>query len=82
MSCGIPHPAIMSRNTGKHRKYSFGVFTLDVDLGTPIKSEHEVRLRPQSFAVLRILLRRPGCLVHRRTYSTRTWLYLCCPKSR
>ena len=55
------------------RQYSFGEFTLDVDGGALRKGSDEVRLRRQSFEVLRYLLEHHGRLVSKKELLDSVW---------
>lgn len=61
-------------NAGKpHRIYSFGGFTLNTARGFLLKNGVEVKLRPQAFEVLRILLEHHGSLVSRDALHAEVW---------
>lgn len=53
--------------------YTFGVFTLDIGRGALLRDDKEIRLRPQSFEILRILVTRRGNLVTRDELQTAVW---------
>lgn len=53
--------------------YSFRDFTLDIDRGALLRNTKEVRLRPQSFEVLRILIERHGRLVTKAELQKAIW---------
>ena len=53
--------------------YAFGAFTLDIERGALFKGDEEIKLRPQSFEVLRILIARRGKLVSREELHTALW---------
>jgi TolB-like protein/DNA-binding winged helix-turn-helix (wHTH) protein/tetratricopeptide (TPR) repeat protein len=53
--------------------YTFGAFTLDLGRGALLRGDEEIRLRPQSFEVLRILVMRRGQLVTRDELQTAVW---------
>ncbi|HZD53297.1 MAG TPA: winged helix-turn-helix domain-containing protein, partial [Woeseiaceae bacterium] len=63
----MPHAA------GNRRVYRFGDFTLDTGRASLCRRDEEIRLRPQSFAVLRLLLDRHGELVTREEFHTDVW---------
>ena len=53
-------------NGATHRGFRFGVFLLDTDRAALYQDGKLVKLRPQSFDVLRHLLERHGCLVEKQ----------------
>lgn len=55
------------------RTISFGDFSLDISRNALLKRGEEVRLRPQSFDVLRILVSQPGQLVSKSYLQERIW---------
>ena len=50
--------------------YAFGVFSLDTARGALLKNGVEIKLRPQSFEILRVLTSRSGILVTREELQT------------
>lgn len=63
----------MSIETEEHRTYSFGDFTLDVDRGALLHADDEIKLRPQSFEVLRYLLEHHGRLISKDELLDSVW---------
>lgn len=61
-----------TENTG-HRRYSFGEYTLDVDRGALLTNGAEIKLRPQSFEVLRYLVEHRGRLVSKDELLQTVW---------
>lgn len=59
-------------DTGQ-RQYCFGEFTLDVARGALRRGSDEVKLRRQSFEVLRYLVERPGRLVTKAELLDSVW---------
>ncbi len=53
--------------------YSFGEYTLDLGRGALLKAGADVRLRPKSFNVLRILIERHGQLVTKDELMSAVW---------
>ena len=53
--------------------YRFGEFTLDTARGVLLRNEQEISLRPQSIAVLQILLENHGHLVTKDELHERVW---------
>ncbi|MCZ6676359.1 MAG: winged helix-turn-helix domain-containing protein, partial [Candidatus Poribacteria bacterium] len=53
--------------------YTFGVFTLDTGRGALLKDGVEIKLRPQSFEILRVLVSRSGILVTREELQSAVW---------
>lgn len=53
--------------------YRFGEFTLDTTRGVLLRNQDEVNLRPQSIAVLQILLENHGQLVSKDELYDRVW---------
>lgn len=56
-----------------NRSYSFGEYTLDLRRGTLLKAGADVRLRPKSFEVLRLLVERHGELVSKEDLLSAVW---------
>ena len=56
-----------------HRSYSFGEHTLDISRGALLKDGADVRLRPKSFQVLRLLVERHGELVTKDELLDAVW---------
>lgn len=63
----------MSTGNGTHRGFSFGAFTLDLDRGALLKGGADIKLRPKSFEVLRLLLERHGRLVSKDELLHAVW---------
>ena len=63
----------MSNADGPHWIYCFGDFTLNTASGFLLKSGAEVKLRPQAFEVLQILLEQHGSLVSRDKLNADVW---------
>ena len=63
----------MSVAVEKHRTWKFGDFTLDVDRGSLMRDGVDVKLRPQSFAVLSYLIRHHGVLVTKQELLDDIW---------
>ncbi len=57
----------------KQLVYSFGDYSLDTGRGALLKHGEEIRLRPQSFDVLRILLEQQGSLVTKIHLQGEIW---------
>jgi len=57
----------------QHRSYSFGEYTLDLGRGALLKAGADVRLRPKSFNVLRLLIEKHGQLVTKEELLTAVW---------
>lgn len=55
------------------RRYTFGPFTLDLRRGALLRAGVEVKLRPKSFAVLRVLVERHGQLVSKDDLLSAVW---------
>lgn len=58
---------------GRQRTYSFGEYTLDLGRGALLKAGVEVKLRPKSFGVLRLLVERHGELVTKDEFINAVW---------
>jgi TolB-like protein/DNA-binding winged helix-turn-helix (wHTH) protein len=58
---------------GNHRTWSFGGFTLDADRGSLSRDGVDVKLRPQSFAVLSYLVQHHGVLVTKEELLDAIW---------
>ena len=56
-----------------HRSYSFGEYTLDLTRGALLKAGADVKLRPKSFEVLRVLVERHGQLVTKDELLSAIW---------
>ncbi len=56
-----------------NRSYSFGEYTLDLARGSVLKSGADVKLRPESFEVLRLLVERHGQLVTKDELLDAVW---------
>lgn len=56
-----------------HRGFSFAEFALDIDRAALLRSGTDVKLRPQSFDVLRILVKRQGTLVTKEELLREIW---------
>lgn len=56
-----------------NRSYSFGVYTLDLARGALLRSGADVKLRPKSFEVLRVLVERHGQLVTKEDLLDAVW---------
>ena len=54
-------------------RYSFGEYTLDLGRGALLKAGTDVRLRPKSFHVLRLLVERHGQLVTKDELVSAVW---------
>ena len=63
----------ISTSTSSHRQYSFAEFTLDVDRGSLLSNGVDVKLRPQSYKLLRYLVERPGRLVSKEEILKEIW---------
>lgn len=61
------------KNPPEHRSYLFGEFKLDIGRGVLLRRDTEINLRPQSFAVLRILVERHGSLVTKDELLSEVW---------
>jgi adenylate cyclase len=55
------------------RSYSFGEYTLDLKRGALLRTGAEVKLRPKSFEVLRLLIERHGQLVTKEELLNAVW---------
>jgi len=55
------------------RRYSFGDYTLDLDRGALLRGGEDVKLRPKSFEVLRLLVQRHGQLVTKDDLLGSVW---------
>ena len=55
------------------RSYSFGEYTLDLARGALLRSGADVKLRPKSFEVLRVLVERHGRLVTKEELLDAVW---------
>jgi len=55
------------------KRYSFGDYTLDLERGALLKLGSDVKLRPKSFEVLRLLVERHGQLVSKEDLITAVW---------
>lgn len=55
------------------RSFAFGEFTLDLRRGALFRAGSEIKLRPKSFEVLRILVERHGQLVSKDDLLTAVW---------
>jgi len=64
---------VSSENDDKIDLYTFGAYTLDVGRGALFKGNEEIKLRPQAFEVLLILIARRGKLVSREELHTALW---------
>jgi len=75
--CPKKKNAIMGRHESSeiqdHRGFSFAEFTLDIDRAALLRSGSDVKLRPQSFDVLRILVERQGMLVTKEELLHEIW---------
>ena len=56
-----------------NRSYSFGEYTLDLKRGALLRTGVDVKLRPKSFEVLRLLLERHGRLVTKDELLNAVW---------
>jgi TolB-like protein/DNA-binding winged helix-turn-helix (wHTH) protein/Flp pilus assembly protein TadD len=56
-----------------HRSYSFGDYALDLDRGALLRNGVDVRLRPKSYEVLRVLVERHGALVTKDELFDAVW---------
>jgi TolB-like protein/DNA-binding winged helix-turn-helix (wHTH) protein/thioredoxin-like negative regulator of GroEL len=56
-----------------NRSYSFGEYTLDLKRGALLRAGLDVKLRPKSFEVLRVLLERHGQLVTKEELLNAVW---------
>ena len=63
----------MSGSNQQQSVYRFGEFALDTSRGVLLRNQEEVNLRPQSIAVLRILLEHHGQLVSKDELYDRVW---------
>jgi DNA-binding winged helix-turn-helix (wHTH) protein len=61
--------------TGTHKRtvLSFGAFELDLEAGKLLKSGRTVRLQPQPFRLLSLLVSQPGRLVTREEIQSALW---------
>ena len=57
----------------ENRTYSFGEYTLDLARGALLRSGADVKLRPKSFEVLRLLVERHGRLVTKEELLDAVW---------
>jgi len=57
----------------ENRTYSFGEYTLDLARGALLRSGADVKLRPKSFEVLRVLVERHGRLVTKEELLDAVW---------
>ena len=57
----------------ENRTYSFGDYTLDLARGALLRSGADVKLRPKSFEVLRVLVERHGRLVTKEELLDAVW---------
>src|SRR6185295_8690666 len=57
-----------------HQKYCFAEFTLDVTRGCLLHFQHEIKLRPKSFEVLKYLVENNGRLVGKDELITAVWV--------
>jgi TolB-like protein/DNA-binding winged helix-turn-helix (wHTH) protein len=55
------------------RSYSFGEYTLDLKRGALLRTGADVKLRPKSFEVLRLLIERHGQLVTKEELLNAVW---------
>jgi DNA-binding winged helix-turn-helix (wHTH) protein/Tfp pilus assembly protein PilF len=60
-------------NKTPHRGFSFGAFSLDIDRAALLKGGRTVRLRRQSFDVLRYLVERAGRLIRKEELLEAIW---------
>ena len=63
----------MSTAGDGHETWTFGDFSLDIDRGSLLRYGQEVKLRPQSFAVLTYLVKRHGILVTKKELLDAVW---------
>lgn len=63
----------MTTSATEQIRYIIGTFTLDTGRGALLHDGVEVRLRPQSYAVLKILVEHHGNLVDRETLYQEVW---------
>lgn len=63
----------MTTAANEQTRYIIGAFTLDIGRGALLKDGVEIRLRPQSYAVLKILVEHNGNLVDRETLYQEVW---------
>lgn len=56
-----------------HKRYNFGDFTLDIGRSTLLRGDEEIKLRPQSFDVLKYLIENSGELVTRDVLHNEIW---------
>lgn len=56
-----------------HRTFTFGEYTLDAARGALLHGEREVKLRPKSFEVLRLMLERHGRLISKEELLHEIW---------
>ncbi len=63
----------MSVPSEEKQTYTFGDFTLDIGRGALLEGGAEIKLRAQSFEVLRILVARHGQLVTREELQSKVW---------
>ena len=64
------------RNT-EHKLYRFDQFSLDLDRETLHRDNEEIHLRPQAFAVLKVLLEHSGELVTKNQIHRAVWNNRC-----
>ena len=62
-----------ARNVVLHRGFRFGEFRLDLDRAELFKNDEPIKLRRQSFDVLRYLLEHHGRLVEKRELTQAIW---------
>ena len=65
--------AIMSKQQIRRCIWSFDDFTLDIDRGCVARNGRELKLRPQSFAVLAYLVQHHGVLVPKQDLQDEVW---------
>jgi len=63
----------MSISVKDDQQYQFGEFTLDTERGALLRHGQAVRLRPQSFEVLRLLVAKNGRLVSKSELHSAVW---------
>ena len=64
---------IGTTSVSENRTYSFGDYTLDLARGALLRSGADVKLRPKSFEVLRLLVERHGRLVTKEELLDAVW---------